>query len=403
MKAATAISWGVRLLLLAGAVCLALPGPAPVWLARIFPSLSPLAEFGSALAGRGWVAGAAWVIVPLAILVLAAVKGRFFCRHICPAGTLYALAAKMGVRRTVFPWRVNGILFWSILFGSLAGLPFLLPLDPLVTFNSSLTPALFPRDPLEWVAGGLLPLFLVLGAIQPMIWCSRFCPLGYAMDLVGRFRRNAEPSAPDPIRRDLLIGAGIGLPLAILANRSLGSGLTPKTLPVLPPGAQSMYRFSGTCTRCYACVQKCPTRVIRLIPPKLESIGTMFLPYLDTDKSTCAEFCNDCTQACPSGALTPMSVEEKKSLQIGIAEINRPACLAWTDGEHCVVCQEFCPYKAIEDNPRGLDNLPRPVVIPELCRGCGACENQCPAKRAGKAIRVRGVLAQQTLSNGHNG
>ncbi len=61
-----------------------------------------------------------------------------------------------------------------------------------------------------------------------------------------------------------------------------------------------------------------------------------------------------------------------------------------------MVCQEYCPYKAIEASYTEA-GLPRPVVNPQVCRGCGACQNQCPAIRAGKAIIVHGVERQKVL------
>ena len=430
------MSWLVRLSLLAGATFIAVGGPAPLWVARVFPSLSPLAALCSSIAGRGWYTTLAWSVAPLAVLLLAIWKGRFFCHHICPAGTLYALAGKIGKHslrnplknktkpvgedadppelaktppifswRDAVPgvrWRLNGILFWSIIAGAIVGLPFFLPLDPLSTFNRTLTPASFPGDRIAWIAGGVLPLFMILGAIQPMVWCARLCPLGYGFDLVRRLRVSRvkpqqEGRPNDPIRRDILIGIGLGVPLAWLIRQFGFSGKHTPTIPVLPPGADSVERFSGACTRCYACVQKCPSKVIRLQPLHLTIPATAFLPRLDMDKGSCAQYCNDCTQVCPTGALTPLSMDEKQTIQIGVATVNHEACLAWADGEHCMVCQEFCPYRAITDSP-SPSGIPRPVVQHEKCRGCGACQNQCPAIRIGKAIHVQGVLDQKRLA-----
>ena len=67
------LRWSVRLLLLAAAVLFALGGPLPVWLARLFPGLSPLAALSGSLAGRRWFLGALWALPPL-VLVLVAVS-----------------------------------------------------------------------------------------------------------------------------------------------------------------------------------------------------------------------------------------------------------------------------------------------------------------------------------------
>ena len=89
-------------------------------------------------------------------------------------------------------------------------------------------------------------------------------------------------------------------------------------------------------------------------------------------------------------------MDEKRQRKIGNARIGRDACLAWADKLICGVCAEVCPYSAIElvDDPKGV---PMPFVHTDRCRGCGACQNACPATRLGKAIVVDGVSAQMAL------
>ena len=126
-------------------------------------------------------------------------------------------------------------------------------------------------------------------------------------------------------------------------------------------------------------------------------VAAWFTPALNTDAATCDEFCNRCTLVCPAGAIRPLTAAVKHQTQIGVAEVIQSACLAWADGQYCMVCQEFCPYRAITID-HDAKGLPRPVVQPEICRGCGACQNQCPAIRAGKAILIRGIPAQRRLA-----
>ena len=94
----------------------------------------------------------------------------------------------------------------------------------------------------------------------------------------------------------------------------------------------------------------------------------------------------------------PLALREKRQRKTGTAEVIRTACLSWTDEEDCIVCQEYCPYFAI-DLDESEEGLPRPVVNADICRGCGVCEHVCPAVRAGKAIIVHGVREQSHIDD----
>ncbi len=404
------LRWAIRLSFLAGAVGLTLNGPLPPALARLFPGASPLTWLASTLAGRGPLAGAWWALPALAVLLLALWRGRWFCRWFCPAGTLYGLGVPLSLKRTLPAWRANGFLFWMILAGAAVGITsgLGLGLDPLSSFNrlpSLLAPA--AREGFAWIPGLVVPLFLLAGLVWPAFWCARFCPLGYAFDLTFALshRQFTGSVRPDHVRRDLLVGAAIGLPLAgLLRWLSFRNRLTaedPRAFTpaaILPPGAGTAERFDRLCTRCYACVHTCITGVIRVPAPDWRNPAAAFSPRLDFSKAFCTQNCNRCTQACPTGALPPLTEAAKQQVRLGTAVVFKEKCLAWADGEHCMVCQEMCPYVAISisESPTGI---PRPVVDPAICRGCGFCENQCPAARAGKAILVRGIPRQEQIPN----
>lgn len=376
MPKAKSLRIAVRLLILAAALFFVIGGPLPVWMERIIPSLSPLTLFAESIAQRTWYAGLFRALPPLAVLALALWKGRFFCQWICPLGTLYSLPK--GPRKKILPVRLNAAVFWIIISSSLLGLPALLFLDPLSTFSRIGAWS-------AWIPGLLIPIFLLISFFQPQVWCTHLCPLGYGLDLAnlktGKTVFNRD-------RRQFIAGLGIGIPAALLLPKTAKGKSKPS---VLPPGATD--EFADTCTRCYACVSACPAKIIRV--KSGGPLGELFMPELSFDNGTCEESCNQCSQVCPTGAIRTLTHPQKHRTQIGIAKVQKGKCLAWADNEYCMVCDEYCPYNAIETVWNG--DVACPVVNADLCRGCGACENACPAVRAGKAIFVYPLQPQTCI------
>ena len=403
------IRWTVRLVLLACAVVLAVGGPLPIMLARIFPSLSPLASAGAFIAQQRWYPGLLWAVPPVAMLALGVWKGRLFCRWICPLGTLYALPSGLIARKTFLKVRPSALLFWMIVGAWLVGVPLLLWLDPLATFNR-LTPLVRGVwSPAGLVLGLIVPLMLILGAIQPMIWCTHLCPLGYCFELARSLRRPGPKAAFDQTRRSIIAGLLAGVAAAMASRRWLmGEAIASSAnLPILPPGAKNPGHFASVCTRCYACVNACPMHIIQVPPPAGRSLLQWFQPELKfTDSAEtpgegyCDETCINCSQVCPTGAIMPLTLRQKRQRLIGTAKVIRPACLAWADNEYCMVCQEHCSYGAILTD-ESKDYIPRPVVNDKLCRGCGFCQSTCPAIRNGKAIVVCGINEQTFSDDGY--
>jgi NAD-dependent dihydropyrimidine dehydrogenase PreA subunit len=396
----------VRLTLLGAAIVLAAGGPLPPVLGRVLPGLSPLVAVTSAIAQRHWFLGLFWAGPPLAVLALAVWKGRWFCRWICPAGTIYAIPARWSLKKTFLKFPVNAFLFWLIVGSALTAAPLLAVLDPLSTLNR-LSPLLTGTyTAASLVPGLIVPAVLALGAVQPLIWCARICPMGYFLELCQSIRRDGPARPMRQSRRQILAGLAVGVPAGMLARKFLfAAGADPKRLPILPPGADDVESFAAACTRCYACVDACPTRAIRVNFDLSRPAGQLFLPEMGyygsedrPDCGFCAEACNLCNQVCPAGALTPLAFEHKWRRQIAVATIHKPACLAWTDGQDCSVCQEVCSYGAVDLN-RDAKGVAKPTIRPDACRGCGVCYSRCPAIRAGKAISFAAVAKQKRLAD----
>ncbi|OGV52099.1 MAG: hypothetical protein A2017_10695 [Lentisphaerae bacterium GWF2_44_16] len=375
----------------------------PSWLAGLLPQLSPLNLFSTPfsahdLGGKAFAWGLVWSFLSLAVLLIAVWKGRFFCRWICPAGSLHSAVSRFSLKKHPFRLRISAYLFWLIFFSSLAGFPLFMFLDPLCQFSRM---GIFFEDALVIAAllpCLILPVMLLFSIFQPELWCAFICPLGYLFSLIHKKKSLPFAEKINRDRREIIAGMAIGLPGALLlANfRKVAGERAEKTYPVLPPGAAEPGRFSAACIRCYACINSCPTKILTVKFPYSSDLTRWFQPELDADKGVCAEFCNKCTEVCPTGAILPLTLEEKKYCQIGVAHVIKEACLAWADGEHCMVCAEYCPYVAI-DTDNDKKGIPRPVVKPELCRGCGFCQNSCPAVKKGKAIIVRGIPKQTNL------
>jgi ferredoxin len=165
--------------------------------------------------------------------------------------------------------------------------------------------------------------------------------------------------------------------------------------PVVPAGSKSLKNFNSHCTGCQLCVSVCPNQVLR----PSSDLETLMQPEMSYERGYCRPECNKCSQVCPAGAIKPITVEEKSSIQIGHAVVNPELCVMVTDGVKCYNCTDHCPTKAIRYvrmNPEDENSPFIPTVIEEKCIGCGACENLCPARPLA-AIHVEGHEVHRDL------
>ena len=158
--------------------------------------------------------------------------------------------------------------------------------------------------------------------------------------------------------------------------------------PLVPAGSLRLKNFTNHCVACQLCVTACPNQVLR---PSAD-LETLMQPQMSYERGYCRPECNKCSQICPAGAIKPISVEEKTSIQIGHAVVNIEACVVNKDGVSCGNCARHCPTGAIRmvrKNPDDENSLRIPAVNEDRCIGCGACENLCPARPL-TAIHVEG-------------
>jgi len=148
-----------------------------------------------------------------------------------------------------------------------------------------------------------------------------------------------------------------------------------------PPGALAREAdFLQACTRCTLCADACDRACILFFGPEEGRLaGT---PYIRAEVRAC-DLCLLCTQACPSGALQPL--EDKAAVRMGVAVGDENLCVSHNGTGACGACHTVCPFRnrAIR---QGLRN--QPTVDPEVCVGCGMCEEVCIVHER-RAIRVR--------------
>ena len=207
---------------------------------------------------------------------------------------------------------------------------------------------------------------------------------------------NPEHTPKDSDRRNFVKGLALVTSAATIeaAAKTVDGGLAAiedkvnpeRKTPLTPPGALSAKHFAQHCTACQLCIANCPNQVLR----PSEDLEHLMQPVMQYDKGYCRPECTRCSQVCPTGAIQPITIEEKSAQQIGHAVWVRKNCVILTDEVECGNCARHCPTGAIEMVPLEEDEEKWvPAVNEEMCIGCGACENLCPA-RPFSAIYVEG-------------
>ncbi len=398
-------------------------------------------QFGPALLKLIAAFSAGTLATVLGIVLVTYLFGRFYCAVFCPLGILQDVIGFLSRRKAVetrnFAWlryAVAGVVFGMLAFGWTAGF-FLL--DPYSGFG---------RIVASFSLGSLVPLAVIaiLAVWKKRIYCTAVCPVGTLLGLIakhGVFQlritgkcvrcgkcvaqcpsgcidldtgtidnercvrcmnclsrcplhgiqlvRPERGSVPvDVSRRAFLIGGG-----ALIAGLAAGAVLAKAGMRkfaefagrfrILPPGAGNAVRFASRYTGCQLCTANCPTGIIR---PAEYGAGPV---SLDFSRGSCRFDCNRCSQVCPTGAIRPLTLNEKQRTRIAEVHFIPQNCIVFQDGEQCGKCAGVCPVKAITLRRTGA-----PRVTPELCIGCGACREVCPAPE--KALEIR-EIAEQTL------
>jgi ferredoxin len=222
--------------------------------------------------------------------------------------------------------------------------------------------------------------------------CAAVCPSGS----VGYGPRG---KASGKSRRLFLKGAGrvsLFCGAAYLLSPSLKLFAAPDRVrgkrPILPPGALNGGRYRAHCIGCQACAAACPVGII----------GTRDSPRpaLDYTSAGCQYNCVECGKVCPTGAIRPLGLEEKRRTRIALSTLYFERCVVNTRRESCGACAEVCPTGAITMISYGESGIPwltRPLFDEPYCIGCGACFAACPAEPRAFSIDA---AAEQSLTAG---
>ena len=301
------------------------------------------------------------------LVLLAATRGRLYCNTLCPIGALLGMVSRFSLLR--------------------------LTIDPGGCKGCGLCEDVCKAGCIDSQAK-TVDNSRCVGCYNCLVVCQR-----NGLGFENKWRRRIAETPADPNRREFLFNSGVfllgltGVPeqtKAIIQSKPT-TVAEQVTCPVSPPGSDNIARFTATCTACHLCVSACPSRV--LVPSLFEfGLHGMMLPRMNYHSGYCNYECTLCMDLCPTGAILPLKVAEKKLTQLGVAKFIKENCVVFTDNTACGACSEHCPTKAVDmvpyPNPANKD-LRIPEMKPEYCIGCGGCEHACPTKPY-KAIFVDG-------------
>lgn len=298
------------------------------------------------------------VIAVLAGLVLLGLaRRRFYCRYVCPTGTLLAVVG------------------WASPFGRRVTAP-------------ECTECRRCRNVCRMGAIGGCGETTAQAECNLCTDCLAVCGPHAVSFGFGRERPPENPTtwAPAVTRRSFIATTGASLAVAP-ATLIIDDRVQPDPYLIRPPGSAAEEEFLARCVRCGECIRVCLTQ--GLVPVHFEAgLTGLWTPRLLPRKGYCEYKCTLCTQVCPTDAITKLSEAEKIKEVIGLAVVDRARCLPWATKEDCNVCEEMCPTAPKAIVLRGRGRL-KPHVIADLCVGCGICEYPCPVEGEA-AIRVVG-------------
>jgi len=312
--------------------------------------------------GFAWREAAFPIFMLAVVLWLSIWHGRLFCNTVCPVGTFLGVLSRISV------FRIN--------------------MDKVSCTQCGKCSAVCKSSCIN-IREMKVDFSRCVGCFN----CLKSCPsvsINYKLSLPEKKTVSPEPSKREFLSKSwIYLIALTGISKRSMRRGEMGSEAGPitKKYPVSPPGSISLVHFNDYCTACHLCVTACPSQVLQ--PSFLEyGFKSMLQPHLDYSVAFCEYECTKCGEVCPTGAILPLTTEDKKLTQTGKVHFIMGNCIVYTDETSCGSCSEHCPTQAVRMVPY-KDGLTIPETHQSTCIGCGACEHVCPAKPY-KAIYVEG-------------
>lgn len=321
-----------------------------------------------------------------------------------------------------------------------------------------------PLSAAIWLSLGLFMAVFLPGLLAPRFWCRYICPSGALLSLPGLLRTNTRQVSSDlcigcgkcveacpfdaiqpdfgtrtlnctfcqtcggvcpteaisfvpasnktpthvagvrlaqPVNRRVMLGS---VAAGVISAFAVHSSAASSRRPIRPPGSVAEAHFLDLCIRCEQCLKVCPGPVLQ--PAGLEyGFEALWTPVAVFPHAGCHQNCNLCTEACPTGAIEPLSLARKRKTVMGRALIDTGSCLPHRGEQDCRLCADECDaagYRAIEMRPIQLPTGPvpegafspeeieqmgqilAPFVDADACVGCGLCEYRCHSVWVGR-------------------
>ena len=304
-------------------------------------------------------------LVFTAALLLNLVRNHFWCRYLCPLGGMLGLVAvRPLLRLTSDPALCNSCHKCTLAC----------PADAQ------------PEKPDEWLATECFGCWNCVGS------CSN---QGLDFKWISPLKKTSAGSVDLGKRRVLASAVGGVAALSMMRITPAANAKTFNPALIRPPGARAEPDFLQRCIKCGLCMQTCPSGGLQ--PTWAEAgLEGLWSPVLVPAIGWCEFECHACGQVCPTEAIAPLPLPEKKKVKIGLAVFDTTRCLPFAFGRECIVCEEHCPVpdKAITfemreatDRDGNVRTIKFPRVDPGRCTGCGICETKCVFKDLA-AVRV---------------